>query len=206
MSRASGHAIPSPTLGSDGNTIAGPPRSLEHPERRVRYCWAMTLPVYTMSEKTVDRVLLCLACRTCVLSRESRDSAISECVLPAAGAWSQPDSSRSAAGERSTETGVRKEPKCGRKDAGGRWQCSPFMGSSRRLQVQLNPLFPQYLSLFLVSSILVLGLAGLVLGAYRPLDSNVINIPAQLTLGPNHPWYFILFAQTGRTLSSATLC
>ena len=44
------------------------------------------------------------------------------------------------------------------------------MGSSRRLQGHLNPLFPQYLSLFFVCSILILGLAGLVLGASISLD------------------------------------
>ena len=54
---------------------------------------------------------------------------------------------------------------------------SPFMGSSRRLPVQLNPLFPQYLSLFFISSIVILGFAGLVLGMY-PSDCNIINTTA----------------------------
>ncbi|KAF9787289.1 Cas1p-domain-containing protein [Thelephora terrestris] len=43
------------------------------------------------------------------------------------------------------------------------------MGSSRRLQVHLNPLFPQYLSLFFICSIVILGLAGLVLDQSDPL-------------------------------------
>lgn len=60
--------------------------------------------------------------------------------------------------------------------------CSPqaltVMGSSRRLQVQLNPLLPHYLSSFFLCSIVILGLAGLVLGVFISLDCNVINGPA----------------------------
>jgi hypothetical protein len=48
--------------------------------------------------------------------------------------------------------------------------CASFMGPPRRLQGHLNPLFPHYLSLFFICSIVVLGLAGLVLGAYISLD------------------------------------
>ena len=59
-----------------------------------------------------------------------------------------------------------------------------FMGSSRRLQVHLNPLFPQYLSLFFICSIVILGLAGLVLGACISPRLERHQNTIQLTLGP----------------------